>query len=810
MTDPILDPSRLAALRATGLLDSPSESSFDRLTRLAARLLKAPVALVSLVDSDRQFFKSSVGLPDYWALARQTPLSHSFCRHVVITGMPLVIEDARTVPEHRTNLAICDLGVVSYMGVPLTTEDGYVLGAFCVIDNEPRQWIEADLLLLRDLADSVTAEIALRVDKAELQLAKELLTRSENRVRGILESSLDCLFMTDHEGKLVEFNPASERAFGVRREEVIEKSFADLFIPNDFRSVFESGIELFLESGERRGLGQRIEIEAIRQGGERFPAELAISVVVTGGTFLFSASLRDITDRKEFESALRMARDAAMEAARAKSDFLANMSHEVRTPMAAVLGYSDMLLNPRLLQVERDQALQAIRRNGSHLLQIINDILDLSKIEADRMELDLIRYSPWQVALEVASALRIRADEKGVGLQTLALGPLPESSIMDPTRVRQILVNLVGNAIKFSEAGGLVALKMEATPTGLPGQVTLRIEIKDQGIGMSQSEIDQLFIPFQQADSSTTRKFGGTGLGLSISRQLAKAMDGSIMVESEPGRGSSFTVSIPLLMDERNRSWLEPDQLAIRVTPEPNHADDRLGRVLSGRVLLAEDNPDNQKVLLYHLCRMGLEVVVVDNGRIAVEKALRGFYDLILMDMQMPELDGYGATSSLRRAGFHQPIIALTAHAMAEDREKCLNVGCTDFLTKPIEAKTLADAIARHLGTGQNQFKPPDDFIVSRFRDDPDLKDLIRWFVAELPERVERLRSMTGSGDLVGIKSLAHQLRGVGGMYGYPALTDTAGLIEEAADEQREGQLLEELVEEFADLVEQIDRGLDG
>jgi CheY-like chemotaxis protein len=231
--------------------------------------------------------------------------------------------------------------------------------------------------------------------------------------------------------------------------------------------------------------------------------------------------------------------------------------------------------------------------------------------------------------------------------------------------------------------------------------------------------------------------------------------------------------------------------------------------VLSGRVLLAEDNPDNQKVLLYHLCRMGLEVVIVENGRLAVEKALRGRYDLVLMDMQMPELDGYGATSSLRKAGFRPPIIALTAHAMPEDRDKCLRAGCTDFLTKPVEPKVLAGLIARHLVAGREQspWPIPDDAIESQFRDDPGLSGLIRSFVEVLPERVARFRAMMASGDLRGVGSLAHQIRGVGGMYGYPEMTETAALIEDAVFERREGGLLEELVEEFAGMVARIGRG---
>jgi CheY-like chemotaxis protein/HPt (histidine-containing phosphotransfer) domain-containing protein len=349
---------------------------------------------------------------------------------------------------------------------------------------------------------------------------------------------------------------------------------------------------------------------------------------------------------------------------------------------------------------------------------------------------------------------------------------------------------------------------MEASPAieDLPACLTMSVE--DQGIGMTPEQVAQLFIPFQQADTSTTRKFGGTGLGLSISRKLVEAMQGTVTVQSEMGRGSRFTVELPVEIDEQGGPWLHSNPLAIHPAQNDSEENITAGQVLNGRILLAEDNPDNQKVLLYYLCRMGLEVVIVDNGRLAVEKALRGHYDLVLMDMQMPELDGYGATSSLRRAGFLSPIIALTAHAMPTDREKCLRVGCSDFLTKPVQAKVLASLISRYLGTGQHQFAPPEEEVEAEFCADPGFSVLVRSFVDALPERVARFRSMMAAEDFSGVGALAHQIRGVGGMYGYPTLTETAALIEEAVFERQEAELLEELIDEFANTVDRIRRSL--
>ncbi len=394
-------------------------------------------------------------------------------------------------------------------------------------------------------------------------------------------------------------------------------------------------------------------------------------------------------------SELVEAKRLAEAASRAKSEFLANMSHEVRTPMAAVLGYADLLLSPGLAQAERDQALQAIRRNGEHLMQIIDDILDLSKIEAGKMDLERIAFEPWSMVLEVVSLLGVRAKEKRVRLEALPVGRVPLVIDGDPTRLRQILLNLVSNAIKFTPTTRRIAVRMSSELDRTGGLPILKFVVEDEGIGMSPEELGQLFRPFQQADTSTTRKYGGSGLGLTISKRIAESMGGDILVESEPGRGSVFTLVVPILAPPGSVQWTEPHQVGRSgVKVEPLLAP---GGRQGGRVLLAEDSPDIQKLLLYHLRRAGYDVEVANNGRVAVEMARSGHFDLILMDMQMPELDGYGATSSLRQCGFPGPIVGLTAHAMSDDRERCTRAGCTDYLTKPVSIETLFRTIDHHL-----------------------------------------------------------------------------------------------------------------
>ncbi|MEK6701909.1 MAG: ATP-binding protein [Planctomycetota bacterium] len=401
---------------------------------------------------------------------------------------------------------------------------------------------------------------------------------------------------------------------------------------------------------------------------------------------------------------LNTALQEADAASRAKSEFLANMSHEIRTPMTAIVGYSNLLLDHTQTPSDRMECVQTICRNGEHLLSIINDILDISKIEAGKMTVERVPVSPVQLAHEVRSLLDMRAGEKQLELKVVQDWPLPEQILGDPVRLRQVLVNLVGNAIKFTRSGSVtvrVAFDQAAS--------MLHLQVRDTGIGMTKEQLANLFQPFSQGDTTTTRKFGGTGLGLSISRQLAEKMGGTLLVDSTPGQGSTFTFQLPTGPVDHSRLLHSPPPSAATEVAAPGPA-----RVMIPyRILLAEDGPDNQRLIAFHLRRAGATVEIAENGRIAVERTLAAQltltpFDLILMDMQMPELDGYGATSELRAKGLTIPILALTAHAMAEDRLKCLSAGCSDFLTKPIDPKTLVLNCQRWLQQEGQPGRPSD------------------------------------------------------------------------------------------------------
>ncbi|TVQ33351.1 MAG: response regulator [Phycisphaeraceae bacterium] len=402
---------------------------------------------------------------------------------------------------------------------------------------------------------------------------------------------------------------------------------------------------------------------------------------------------------------LSRARIDAESANRAKSEFLANMSHEIRTPMTAIIGYADLLLEPQQSERNRAETIHTIRTNSEHLLAIVNDILDISRIEAGKLEIERIEASPSQIVLEAESLMRGRAGEKGLAFGVEFRTDVPRIARFDPTRLRQILVNLLSNAIKFTEEGG-VRLFVSASGS------RMRFEVADTGVGMTAEQIDRLFQPFSQADSSTVRRFGGTGLGLSISMRLAQMLGGDITVRSEPGVGSSFVVEIeapPVNGCELHRPGAGE---AHRESESNADSDDTTPPSLSGvRVLVAEDGPDNQRLITHHLERAGATVTLAGNGERACELAMEALsegrpYDVVVMDMQMPVLDGYQAAGRLRAERCPTPIIALTAHAMSGDRERCLASGCDDYLTKPIQKLALLQACARWAADGR---AAPDD-----------------------------------------------------------------------------------------------------
>ncbi len=405
----------------------------------------------------------------------------------------------------------------------------------------------------------------------------------------------------------------------------------------------------------------------------------------------------------ELESANKLLEEAnlrAQAANQAKSEFLANMSHEIRTPMTGILGYGDLICDPTVPLEDRLKYGDIIRRSGTHLLTILNDILDISKIESGRMKLSIGEFSPVELVREVMQLMRTQADEKGLRFELEYSGPLPAKVESDQIRVRQVLINLVGNAIKFTEEGS-VRFVVGTEPVPGTDRTFLRFDVADTGMGIDAEDLPTLFDAFSQADTSLTREVGGTGLGLAISKRLALMLGGSISVASEIGKGSTFTLRLDV--GAIDASSLEDPGAA----PAPPEESDRPARestaqTLERRVLLVEDGAVNQLLISTVLKKAGADVEVADDGRAGCRAARVARddgrpFDLILMDMQMPVMDGYEATRQLRNEGFTLPIIALTAHAMAGDRDKCIAAGCTDYATKPIDRQGLIATCRRLL-----------------------------------------------------------------------------------------------------------------
>ncbi|HEX6992973.1 MAG TPA: CheR family methyltransferase [Gammaproteobacteria bacterium] len=413
----------------------------------------------------------------------------------------------------------------------------------------------------------------------------------------------------------------------------------------------------------------------------------ASPVAQPDGAILWHGIAHDITNQKQTELELREARRVAEAADRAKSDFLANMSHEIRTPMSAILGYAEILAN-QLDDPDNLQSLDTIRSNGLYLLEIIDDILDLSRIEAGKFELDRRRVRPDRIVLDVQLLLKLHAAEKGLALDVEFQGPLPETIETDPTRVKQILINLVENAIKFTEQGGVrIVVRL------LPDEELLRFDVVDSGPGIPDETLARLFQPFTQADSSVTRRFGGSGLGLSICRALGRMLGGDVTVETEIGKGSTFTVTVAT----GNLKGVELFQ------PQEGPMSARIAyaelRPLSCTVLVVDDRRDMRYLAQYMLEEAGARVVLAADGREALEQvdaaeAAGTPFDIIVLDMQMPVLDGYAAATALRERGFDRPIIALTANAMKQDERRCLESGCDDYLSKPLSRATLVNTLA--------------------------------------------------------------------------------------------------------------------
>ena len=504
------------------------------------------------------------------------------------------------------------------------------------------------------------------IDVTKIKHAEREVRESEARFQAFMGNSPAAAWITDATGRMIYANAGFVAL--LRGRDPIGRTLEEVF-PPDLAATYRRNNDAVLASGSMQ--------EVIEQGARpdgslglflvyKFPIPMAEGLNAVGGVAV------DITERERQAEALREAERRAQAASLAKSEFLANMSHELRTPLTAILGFAELVGESDVTDVDRREHVETIRRNGEHLLAVINDILDLSKIEAGRLTVERLPVSVSGVVTEVVDLMQVRARAKGISL-TSEIGPQTDEIIQsDPVRLRQILMNLVGNAVKFTQAGA-VSVRVHASDG------RLHFRVRDTGIGMTPEQMARLFKPFEQGDASMSRLFGGTGLGLRISQRLANLLDGSINVESTPGGGSTFSLSLP--------ASAEPAGLAPE-SPRPDSAVD----LHAVSILLVEDGPDNQRLLERILSRAGARVTLAANGiegiaalRLDAGPSNAASFDLIISDIQMPQMDGYEFVRRLRAAGVRTPVLALTAHAMAGDQHRALEAGCDRFASKPID-----------------------------------------------------------------------------------------------------------------------------
>ena len=873
---------RQTALRDHAVLGTPPEKRFDRVVAMAAAYFKAPIALISLVDNDRQWFKSCIGLQ-----VCETPRSSAFCDHAIRLDPHsiMVVEDALTDERFCNNPLVSGAPFIRfYAGAVLTTADGYNLGSLCVIDTMPRPPLsDVDLQYLRSLADMVIDqldlsrsrnlldeqrrllksaetmsgvghwhfdlvtqqirwsdevfkifglpvtnyapsfeqiqtlyheddratlaqlvaraaetgegyEFQLRIKRADGSirhtiakaecaldyqgnttsifgvfqditpeyLAAASLAASERHYRLLADHVSDVVLRTDHKGYVTYASPSCLDMSGYLPDELVGQYCGEFIHQEDAAAVYAAHIALMTRAQSDVTVDYRLRRKS---GGwtwlESHMKPWTIPGDESGGVI---SAIRDITARKQLETELVAARDSAEGAARAKASFLANMSHEIRTPMNGVLGFTDLVLMSELKPDQR-RHVELIAESGRSMMHLLNDILDVSKIESGKM---CVAPEP----LDLRDTLRGCADlmmpvaqTKGVNLSTIIDPAVPSHVLGDPLRVRQILLNLIGNAAKFTSAGSItVAAAMDGD--------LIRFEVIDTGIGIPAERLDAIFDQFSQANESTAQRYGGTGLGLTISSKLAHLMGGSISVSSVLGTGTTFTVLLPLkaatgVSVQGKRDVASSSSKAFAHKP---------------RVLIAEDHDINQELIVALARQAGMDPALACDGAEAiamVEEAARlgQPFKMVLMDIRMPNVDGLEATRWLRASGHSPevlPIVALTANAYAEDLQACAEAGMQAHLAKPIRINDLTAVFRKFIGR--------DDRVqTSKPLASPNLHDRFLSRKLDTARTLDELGALELPSDekLAEALDLLHKLAGVAGMFGDAALGDRARQLEE-------------------------------
>lgn len=661
---------------------------------------------------------------------------------------------------------------------------------------------------ITDITERKAAEAELIEYREHLEA---LVAMATTEVQAIVHTAVNGVISIDASGAIRVFNPAAERLFGWRAEEVIGKNVS-LLMPEPFASEHDGHIKRYLQTNQSNILGTEREVVARRKDGSVFPANLAVGHGIISEAqrrHIFVGFIADISQQKQVEQELRLAKEAAEAAAKAKADFLANMSHEIRTPMNTVIGFAEVALQNKELPPDVREHIRTILSSGRHLLNIINDILDFSKIEAGKVELESVCFNLPFAVQETLQTIGLRASEKGLKIELHLAPDLPQFYSGDPNRLRQVILNLVGNAVKFTEVGKISVLIEKAE-----GNDMLHFAISDTGIGMTREQTEKVFDSFCQADTTTSRRFGGTGLGTTISKQIVEMMGGRIWVESQLGIGSTFHFTVRLVEATQQESCLyqeRPQQTLDYFSPR------------CFNVLLAEDIEANATLARLRLEQQGHQVAWVKNGQEAVEAFKRGGFDLILMDLQMPVLDGINATIQIRQleqdSGSRIPILALTASVLKHEMVQCTEAGMDAIVGKPIDVNELLEKMEMLTPKGVGRVRSEVSVITSpqaeidftplssvadtakglkRWRESLAYAHALQGFARDHAEDAVRMAALLKeqSNDLNAIERIAHALKGVAGNL---ALAEVTGLAIKL-DEKLKAEDRENLVTDLAAL----------
>jgi len=568
----------------------------------------------------------------------------------------------------------------------------HIVETLCNADGK-RTWLDTSKVPLRDHAGNVIGVLGIFADITDAKDAEERLRETRQHLEDAIQAIDAGLVMYDANERLIFCNEVYRRIYAEAEPLLVPgRSYEEILTAFAVRRP-----DLLRGESATDWAAARLRQHRLC---ERWEKNLGDHVILVSDRRTADGGIvglhTDISIEKQRQHELNRAKEEAIAANVAKTNFLANLSHEIRTPMSAILGFSELLANsaPRPDQMG---ALETIQRNATHLLDLIDDILDLSRIEVGKLRVDCGPVDPTVLVRDIATLMTERAVAKGLRFDVDFGDRLPATIDTDATRLRQILVNLIGNAIKFTAHGHVKLTVRPSSPDTACRTLLFRVE--DTGIGIAAHNLQRVFEPFEQADASTTRRYGGAGLGLAISRHLARLLGGDIDAASELGAGAVFTVSHPV-PDAAN--WIDPRREPDAPPPTPAAAEPMPS--LAGRsVLLVEDGPDNRRLLTKFLESAGARVAFAVDGVEALESVAAAEadgtpFDAILMDMQMPRLDGYEATQQLRARGCKLPIVALTAHAMTGDRERCIEAGCDDYLTKPVPRRKLLEVIASWVG----------------------------------------------------------------------------------------------------------------